>query len=57
MYLTCNQCKESSHISTWNRLGKYSFVCPNCGCPKSCETEFNESFKKDMENWKNQEVV
>ena len=57
MYLTCDQCKETSHISTWNRLGKYSFTCPQCGGPKSCEADFHDSFKKDMENWKNQEII
>ena len=57
MYFTCKNCQISSHFSIWARLGKYSFTCPNCGSPQNCEAEFNESLKKDLEDWKTQDVV
>ena len=31
VYLTCPQCKKTSHISLWKRLEKVKFACPICG--------------------------
>jgi predicted nucleic-acid-binding Zn-ribbon protein len=31
MYLTCEKCGETNHISLWSRLGRFGFKCPKCG--------------------------
>jgi hypothetical protein len=57
MYLTCNSCSLTAHISAWKRLGKFYFICPECNTIKNCEILFNENLQKEKENWKKHDVV
>ena len=49
MYIYCDECGNSFHISEWNRIGKYSFSCPKCGMIKDLRNYIEKAFSLEKE--------
>jgi uncharacterized Zn finger protein len=43
MYITCDKCGETNHLSLWARISGIIFKCPKCG-----HTQSLESFEKEV---------